>query len=97
MAKQVRRISFEEFAAHMPDLLERITAEHETVIVEKNGNLYRIEATTEGDQGRPRTHDPERFREMLSRTAGALKGVDIVALKRDLRAGRQQGGRNRPQ
>jgi hypothetical protein len=98
MVKEARRIKFEELAADLSALLERIAAEDKPVIVEKDGHLYRIEATAaENEVPRARPHDPGRFRQMLQRTTGALKGVDIEALKRDLRAGREQIGRNYPQ
>jgi hypothetical protein len=64
--------------------------EHEEVLVEKEGRVFRIEATEE------RVHDPERLRSILRLSRGALKTVDIEALKRDLREARQQDSEGRP-
>jgi hypothetical protein len=42
------------------------------------------------------TYDPEKVREGLQKSAGALKGVDIAALKRDIRDQRKQDSHGRP-
>jgi hypothetical protein len=41
-------------------------------------------------------YDPEKVREGLRKSAGALKGVDIEALKRDIRDQRKQDSHGRP-
>jgi hypothetical protein len=41
-------------------------------------------------------YDPERVRRALRESAGALAGVDVAALKRELRAQRQQDSSGRP-
>jgi hypothetical protein len=41
-------------------------------------------------------YDPERVRLGLQRSKGALKGVDIEVLKKDLKSQRQQESHNRP-
>jgi hypothetical protein len=41
-------------------------------------------------------YDPEKAREGLRKSAGALKGVDIEALKRDIRDQRGQDSQGRP-
>jgi hypothetical protein len=41
-------------------------------------------------------YDPEKVRHGLQRSAGALKGVDITALKKDIKSQRQQESHNRP-
>jgi len=41
-------------------------------------------------------YDPEKAREGLRKSAGALKGVDITALKQDIRAQRGQESHGRP-
>jgi hypothetical protein len=43
-----------------------------------------------------RKHDPDRTREALRQSAGALKGVDIEQLLRDLREQREQDSQGRP-
>jgi hypothetical protein len=41
-------------------------------------------------------YDPEKAREGLRKSAGALQGVDHEALKKDIQGQRQQEGQNRP-
>jgi hypothetical protein len=41
-------------------------------------------------------YDPEKVRQGLQSSAGALKGVDHEALKNDIQGQRQQEGHNRP-
>ena len=96
MAKEIRRINYDEFAARLPILLEALARENETVLVEKEGKLYRVEPTSEADALQARPHDPDRVRRMLVRTAGSFKGVDRAALMKDIHAGRQQASKGRP-
>jgi hypothetical protein len=41
-------------------------------------------------------YDTEKAREGLKKSAGALKGVDYEALKKDIKSQRQQESRNHP-
>jgi hypothetical protein len=41
-------------------------------------------------------YDPEKTREGLRKSAGALKGVDIAALKKDIQTQRGQDSHGRP-
>jgi hypothetical protein len=41
-------------------------------------------------------YDPEKVRQGLQRSAGALKGVDHEALKKDIQGQREQESHNRP-
>jgi hypothetical protein len=42
------------------------------------------------------TYDPQKVREGLRKSAGALKGVDIEVLKQDIRDQRKQDSHGRP-
>jgi hypothetical protein len=42
------------------------------------------------------TYDPQKARESLRKSAGALQGVDIAALQRDIRDQRGQDSHGRP-
>jgi len=64
----------------------------EKVVVEKDGVLFRVEPE-EKPQDIWAHYDPEQVREGLRKSAGALSGVDIEALKRDIR---EQQGQDRP-
>jgi hypothetical protein len=41
-------------------------------------------------------YDPEKVRQGLQRSKGALQGVDIEALKKDIHAQRHQESQSRP-
>jgi hypothetical protein len=41
-------------------------------------------------------YDPEKAREGIRKSAGALKGVDVEGLKKDIKSQRQQDSHGRP-
>ena len=79
MTIAARRLKYEDYADDLPALLEAVVGQHGPVELEYDGQVFRIELVEN------RKHDPEAFRTMLRRTAGAFKNVDTEALKRDLR------------
>jgi hypothetical protein len=94
MANAARRLKYEDYADNLPALLDRVAQEHEAVELERrDGTVLRIETV---DEAVIPHHDPEAVRAMLTRTAGALEGVDGEALKRELREMRQQDSYGRP-
>ena len=97
MAKLMRRMSYEEFAEHLPEVLDALARADETVLVEKNGKTYSLElAQSRAHEVLPPLPNPEEVREALRKSAGALRGVDIDQLKADLRIQRQQDSSGRP-
>jgi hypothetical protein len=56
----------------------------------------RMENSMTKKQGIWVDYDPEKVRESLRKSAGALKGVDIEALKQDIRDQRKQDSHGRP-
>jgi hypothetical protein len=78
MANAAKRLKYEDYADNLPALLERVDQEHDVVELERNGRVYRIQSVLK------RPHDPEAVRKALRESAGALKGVDVDELKRDL-------------
>jgi len=96
MTKETKRIDFDEFAAHLPMFFEELAREKEPVLVEKEGQLFRVEAATTAHLRGMHPHDPERVRRMLRKTTGAFKGVNPKELMKDIHASRQQASRGRP-
>jgi hypothetical protein len=90
MVKAARRIKYEDCPKDVPALLELVEQQQEPVELEHNGHVYRIESVKEYK------HDPEAVRKALRESAGALKGVDIDELKRDLREMGYQDTTHRP-
>jgi hypothetical protein len=85
-------MSFHQFARQLPNVFNTIAKSGEKILVEKDGVLFRVEPE-EKPQDLWANYDPEQVREGLRKSAGALAGVDIEALKRDLR---EQRGQDRP-
>ncbi len=44
----------------------------------------------------PQRHDPDQVRQGLARSAGALRGIDLAALKQELWEAREQDSPGRP-
>ena len=98
MTRQVRRIPFDEFAADLERVLNELGSVDETILVEKSGKTFRVELELQHSPGSDiwKNYDPERAREALRRSAGALAGVDVKKLKDDIRAARGQDSIGRP-
>lgn len=63
------------------------------LVLEKNGTRFRL---TREPEDLFANYDPERTRAALERSRGALQGVDVEELKRDLREQREQDSIGRP-
>jgi hypothetical protein len=90
-------MSFQQFARQLPKVFDTVARRGEKVVVEKDGVLFRLEP--EEAPNKPdiwQNYDPEKVREGLRKSAGALQGVDIEALKRDIREQRAQDSKGRP-
>jgi hypothetical protein len=80
----MQAMSFDEFARQLRTVFETMAKRGEKVLVEKEGILFRLEP--EEPPQKPdiwADYDPEKAREGLRKSAGALKGVDTEALKKD--------------
>jgi hypothetical protein len=88
-------MSFQQFASQLPKVFDTMAKRGEKVLVEKDGMLFRLEPE-EKPQDIWANYDPEKVREGLRKSAGALQGVDIAALKRDIRDQREQDTHGRP-
>jgi hypothetical protein len=90
-------MSFNQFARQLPKVFDTLAKRGEKVLVEKDGVLFRLEP--EEAPQKPdiwANYDPEKVREGLRKSAGALKGVDVAELKRDIREQRGQDSKGRP-
>lgn len=97
MDKEVKRIDFEEFTLNVGDIFDAIAKEQSTVLVEKNGRLYRIEPEPEQPQQDVwANYDRQRAKQALKQSAGALVGVDRDSLLKDIHSQRGQDSRGRP-
>jgi hypothetical protein len=88
-------MSFQQFASQLPKVFDTIAKRGERVLVEKGGMLFWLEPEKK-PQDIWANYDPEKVRDGLRKSAGALKGVDIAALKQDIRDQREQDSKGRP-
>lgn len=65
------------------------------LLIEKDGELYRLDRIEKEPESIWKDYDPEKVKEALRKSAGALAGVDTDALLRDIHEARQQGTRGR--
>jgi hypothetical protein len=63
------------------------------IVLERDGARFRV--TRDADDLWA-DYDPQRVRRALRQSAGALAGIDVAALQRELREQRRQDSRGRP-
>jgi hypothetical protein len=67
----------------------------EVVVLEVGGQSYEVAMQSSVEADLWKSYDPELVREGLTRSAGALAGIDTERLKRELRQQRGQHSRGR--
>jgi hypothetical protein len=97
---------FAEFARKLPSVFDNLAKHGEDIIVEKEGHFFIILTTINYDEKLKEKlkqkrdiwadYDPEKTKQGLQQSAGALKGVDPAALKQDIKHQRQQESHGRP-
>src|SRR5205823_4739526 len=86
MGTTLRRIGFDEFVQQLQSIFDALAAEQAAILVERNGQLFRVEAQRGVNEGNIwADYDPARTREALLASAGGFSAIDTEALKRDLR------------
>ena len=96
MARLEQRLTFDEFAHNLQGIFDALTARKGAVVVDRGGELFRVEHQPADRPVVAPPRDPELVRAVLQQTAGAFKTQDVAKLKRDLRAQRGQRRRGRP-
>jgi hypothetical protein len=93
----MQTMSFDEFARHLRTVFDTMAKRGEKVFVEKEGVLFRLEEENAPEKlDSWADYDPEKVKQGLKRSAGALAGVDHEALKKDIKSQRGQDSRGRP-
>ena len=97
MAKELKRLSFDEFASNVRIVFDNIARKGEPVLIEREGQIYRLEPEqTRQPEALWASYDPEVVRHALGKSAGALAGVDREVLLHDLHRAREQASHGRP-
>src|SRR5438270_11608716 len=82
MAQQPQRIEFDDFAGNLDEVFKQVRDRNQPVLVERDGEMYRLERDTPEDIWRG--YDPDLVKKAIAASAGALRGVDIETLLEDL-------------
>lgn len=92
-----QRIPFAEFLDHPESVFDQVERGHEAVIIERQGQLYRLEPAhmLPGALQIPK-YDTEQVHRALQASAGAFAGVDCEQLLADIHAARGQDSLGRP-
>ena len=77
-------------------LIEDASEVGDAIVLEVEGHAYRLTPQAPGDYDAWRDYNPQAVRLALIQTAGALTGMDVDELKRQLREERGQRSRGRP-
>ena len=97
MAKELKQMSFDEFAANVRAIFDNMARRGDAVLIEREGQIYRLEPEqAEQPEALWTSYDPETTRRGLRKSAGALAGVDREALLRDIHRAREQVSHGRP-
>lgn len=96
MAIEPRRLDFEEFANNLGPIFDRLKREGQPILVEREGELYKLEPQEPKAADLWRHYDADRVRKALRASAGALMGVNRDELQADIRAQRAQDSHGRP-
>jgi hypothetical protein len=89
MAGDPQPIDFDDFAAHLSEVFEQVRVDHRSILVERDGTLYRLEQQEPADLWA--NYDPDRVRQGIRRVASVFAGVDTKQLLADIHAQRGQG------
>lgn len=89
MASDPQSIDFDDFAAHLSEVFERVKVNHRPILVERNGTLYRLEQQEPAELWTK--YDPARVRREIRRMSGIFDGVDTQQLLADIHTQRGQG------
>jgi hypothetical protein len=97
MAKELKRMSFDEFASNVRKIFDNMAHKGEPVLIEREGQIYRLEPEQAPQpEALWTSYDPELVRHGLRKSAGALAELDREALLRDIHRGREQVSHGRP-
>jgi hypothetical protein len=97
MANATRKLSYEQFAEHLPDVLDELARAQDIVLFEKDGKTFRVElAEPELDPRLPPLLPLETRLRILRETAGSFHTPDREAFLAYLREARGQDSEGRP-
>ena len=91
MTRTTRKLSYKEFVESLPEVLDELARDHDTLLVEKNGSTFRVGlAEPELDPRLPPLPPLEVRMEALRKSAGGFHTPTRERFLEELRIMRQQ-------
>jgi hypothetical protein len=89
MAHEPHRISFDQFKTHLVKVFEQLRDSSQPVLVERNGETYRLEK--QGAEDPCHDYDPVKAHQALTAGRGMFAGTDREQFLREIHEQREQG------
>lgn len=89
MTHEPQRINFDQFKTHLAQVFEELRDSAEPILVERNGETYRLEKQEPTDIWQD--YDPEKTEWALSASRGMFAGTDSEQFLREIHEQREQG------
>jgi hypothetical protein len=97
MPKTTRKLTYEEFAEHLPDVLDELPVTHDPILVENDGRTFRVALAEPAlDPRLPPLLPLEERLELLRQSAGGFHTPDREKFLEELRIMREQDSEGRP-
>ncbi len=89
MTNEPQPIKFEQFQTHLTQVFERVRTDNQPVLVERNGETYRLEKHTPEDPWKD--YDPAKVQQALAASRGLFAGTDRKTFLTEMHEQREQG------
>ncbi len=89
MTHEPHPIAFDDFARQLPQVFERVRRHNQPVLVEQNGQVFRVELQEPQDiwEG----YNPDEVQRALHASRGLFAGTDTTQFLAEMHAQREQG------
>jgi hypothetical protein len=88
MTHELQRITFDDFVRRPQEVLDRVRRCNEPVLIEQNGDVFRVELQEPRDVWDG--YDPDRVPRALSASRGMFAGTDRDEFLREINEQREQ-------
>ncbi len=89
MANEPQRMDFEQFQTHLKQVFEQVRAGNQPVLVERDGETYRLEKHAPEDIWKD--YDPEKVQQALTASRGMFAGTNREKFLHEMHEQREQG------
>ena len=89
MEHEPQRMNFEQFKMHLQQVFEQVRDGNQPVLVERNGETYRLEKLEPEDVWKD--YDPEEVQKALTASRGMFAGTNRESFLHEIHEQREQG------